>query len=132
MMKKYLAVLLAVCLLLGLCACAGGTEETTEGAKGVSFTFTVIHDDSTEKTFDLCANEGESLADVLARKGLAEESTESAGFYDVFDGEKADWNDGEAWWNILCNGESVMVGIQELTPAEGDAYSAVFTRGFAE
>lgn len=131
-MKRVFAVLLALCLVLGLCACAA-EKETTEAPKtGIAFTFTVIHEDGTEKKFDLVAAEGESVADVVEREGIAKESTTSSGFYDVFDGVQADWNDGEAWWNLLCNGTALLVGIQDVQPVEGDAFEAVFTRGFAE
>lgn len=125
-MKRLFAIILALCLVLGLCACAA------EESSGLSFTFRVIHEDGTEKSFELSAKEGESVADVLEREGIAKESASSPGFYDVFDGVLADYNDGEAWWNLKCNGESLIVGIQDIDPQEGDVFEAVFTRGFAE
>ena len=58
------------------------------------------------------------------------ESAGSAGLYDVIDGEKADWNDGEAWWCISKDGTPLSVGMKQTPLADGDHFEAVFTRGY--
>ena len=90
---------------------------------------TVTHADGTTKEFEITTS-GKTLGDALLQEGLVVESTESAGLYDVVDGEKADWNDGEAWWQFLAGDAALMVGIGEQEIADGESYSAVFTRGF--
>lgn len=127
-MKRVLSLILAVLLLVSmLCACSGDAKETE--TDGISITFTVTHDDGTEKKFDITTT-ATTLADALLQEKLVEESAESAGLYDVVDGEKADWNDNEAWWCFYKAGEMLSVGINETEIADGESYEAVFTHGF--
>lgn len=120
-MKRVFAALLCLCLLLGMAGCVKEEEKT--------ITFSVTHADGTTKDFEITTT-GKTLADALLQEGLVVESASSAGLYDVVDGEKADWSDGEAWWQFLADGTALMVGIAETEIADGEAYSAVFTRGF--
>lgn len=127
-MKQMTAILLLLCLLCGLAGCdiqSGQKKET------IHFTFTVTHGDGTEKAFSI-DTEAATLADALKAEQLVEESAESDGLYDVVDGEKADWNDGEAWWCFFKDGEALMVGLEQTTPEDGASYAAVFTRGSGE
>lgn len=125
-MKRVLSLILAVLLLVSmLCACSGEAKETD----GITITFTVTHDDGSEKKFDITTT-ATTLADALLQEKLVEESADSAGFYDVVDGEKASWDDGEAWWCFSKDGEALPVGIAETTIADGESYEAVFTHGF--
>lgn len=125
-MKRVAAICLLFCLLLGLTACyvQGGTEK-------VEITFTVTHSDGTEKTFKI-NTDAETLAQALLAEELVEESAENSGLYDVVDGEKADWDDGEAWWRFSQDGEMLLVGIEEVRLTDGAAFEAVFVRGFSE
>lgn len=121
-MKRIIAILLCLCLLPTLlCACAGDTGAEKQ------FTFLVTHGDGTEKTFTI-TTEKSTLAEALKEEGLIRESA-SAGLYDVVDGEKADWNDGEAWWCISQEGVPLTVGMDQVALQDGDAFEAVFTRG---
>lgn len=49
-MKKFLAFLLAACLMLGLCACGGETGEETKGTEGKPVESTAATQESTEAT----------------------------------------------------------------------------------
>ena len=122
-MKRIFAILLCVCLLVCAVGCVSTSAQKT-------ITFQVTHADGTEKTFEIKTNE-ETLAGALLQEGLVTEGA-SAGLYDTVDGEKADWNDGEAWWQFLQDGTALTVGIGDTKIQDGDSYSAVFTRGFAE
>lgn len=124
-MKRWIAVLLLLALMLTLCACKKDKAETPEKSE---YTFLVVHKDGTEKNVVLSCT-GKTLAEDLLAEKLIEESAESAGFYDVVDGEKADWNDGEAWWCFYCNDKALTVGVGDVTPKEGDVFKAVFTNG---
>lgn len=158
-MKRVLSLILSILMIVSLlCACsddvgkvddtqsttldttdAAETTEapTTEGTEetdapetdGISITFVVTHDDGSEKEFEITTT-ATTLADALLQEKLVEESTESAGMYDVVDGEKASWDDGEAWWCFSKGGEMLPVGINETTIADGETYEAVFTHGF--
>ena len=117
-MKRWITLLLCCCLLAALVGCASKTE-----TKGLEIHFSVTHAITTTAT---------NLAEALKQEGLVEESAASAGLYDVVNGEKADWNDGEAWWCFSKDGEALTVGIEETELVDGANYEAVFTRGFGE
>ena len=122
-MKRIISLLLALTLILGvLCACTPA-EDT------LHITFRVTHDDGEEKVFEFDTTKT-TLAEVLIEEDLVKESTESSGFYDVVDGEVADWDDNESWWYFTCNGEGLTVGIEEAELTDGDVYEAIFTHGF--
>ena len=109
---------------------AAPTEQTdapTEDAQ-MHITFRVTHDDGEVKEFELTTSRT-TLAEVLIDENLVQESAQSSGFYDTVDGEYADWNVDEGWWCFSCNGEALMVGIEETELVDGAVYEAVFTHG---
>lgn len=122
-MKRLLALLLLACLAISLFAC-GAKAET-------KFTFVVTHGDGTEKRFEI-ETDKKTLGDALLEEKLVVESKSGTGLYDTIDGEKADWDDGEAWWRFTCNGESLTLGITDTALTDGATYEAIFTRGFAD
>ena len=124
-MKRIISLLLALTLLLGiLCGCAAKPAEET-----LHITFCVTHDDGERKEFEL-ETAKTTLGEALIEEDLVKESAESSGFYDVVDGEKADWNVDEGWWYFTCNGEGLTVGIEEEQLVDGAVYEAIFTHGF--
>ncbi len=126
-MKRIVAILLSCCLLFAIAGCSAEKDNT----QTVHFTFVVTHDDGTEKTFEIDTDK-KTLGEALLENNLVVESAGSSGFYDTVDGETANWDDGEAWWCFSCNGESLMVGIDDTELTDGASYEAVFIRGFAE
>ncbi len=127
-MKQMTAFFLLACLLCGLSGCYVRSAQENET---MQITFAVTHADGSEKSFEL-ETEKTNLADALLAEGLVAESAESAGLYDVVDGEKADWDDGEAWWCFFVNGEALTVGLEQTVLEDGASYAAVFTRGNGE
>ncbi len=121
-MKKTIAILLSLLLLFSLAACAAKGETK-------AFTFEVTHGDGTVKTFEI-STDAANLAEALTKEGLISESAESAGLYDMIDGELADWNDNEAWWCISKDGTALSVGMKETPVEDGAHYEAVLTHGF--
>lgn len=151
-MKRFISLLIALTLLVGiLCACAAepetpateapiateatkATEAPTElteanGADVMHITFRVTHDDGELKEFEL-ETAKTTLGEALADENLVSESDYSPGFYDTVDGEVANWDVEEGWWCFYCNGEALMVGIEEEQLVDGAVYEAVFTHGF--
>lgn len=124
-MKRITAIFLAIFLLLSLTACMSNKQ--TGALKEI--TFEVTHADGSVKEFSI-QTDAETLAEALTKEGLIVESAGSAGLYDVIDGEKADWNDGEAWWCISKDGTPLSVGMKQTPLADGDHFEAVFTRGY--
>lgn len=122
-MKRITCILLALLLVVSLAACAAKGETKC-------FTFEVTHSDGSAKRFEI-TTDAKTLAQALTREGLISESAQSPGLYDTVDGELADWSDGEAWWCIGKDGESLSVGMQDTPVEDGAHYEAVFTRGFA-
>lgn len=145
-MKRFISLLIALTLLLGvLCACAAepetpatdapvatqATQAPTEAnaADVMHITFRVTHDDGEMKEFELETSKS-TLGEALAEENLVSESDYSPGFYDTVDGEVANWDVEEGWWCFYCNGEALMVGIEEEQLVDGAVYEAVFTHGF--
>ena len=126
-MKRIAAIALVLCLLCGLAGCY--TESEPE--RLCSFTFRVVHADGTEKVYEIATDKA-TLAEALVTMRLVEESTESAGLYDVVDGERADWDDGEAWWCFRKDGQPLTVGIEDVVPENGAVYEAVFSHGYGD
>lgn len=126
-MKRIAAIALVLCLLCGLAGCY--TESEPE--RLCSFTFRVVHADGTEKVYEIATDKA-TLAEALVTMRLVEESTESAGLYDVVDGERADWDDGEAWWCFRKDGQPLTVGIEDVVPKNGAVYEAVFSHGYGD
>ena len=127
-MKRIAAIALVLCLLCGLAGCY--TDSAPEGSR--RFTFRVIHEDGSRKVYQITASVAEPLAETLVRHGIVEESAENDGLYDVVDGERADWDDGEAWWCFRKDGQPLTVGIEDVVPENGAVYEAVFTRGYGD
>lgn len=124
-MKRIFAMILSVCLVLSLfVGCV--TENPGETQKTISFR--VTHADGTSKDFEI-RTAAENLADALIEQGIVEERAKQDGVYDVVDGEKADWNDGEAWWCFSKLGVDLTVGIEQQSIADGEHYEATFKRG---
>lgn len=127
-MKRIAAIALVLCLLCGLAGCYTDSEPE----RLCSFTFRVIHEDGSRKVYQVTASVAEPLAETLVRHGIVEESAENDGLYDVVDGERADWDDGMAWWCFRKDGQPLTVGIEDVVPENGAVYEAVFTRGYGD
>ena len=142
-MKKIIALLLSVCLLLTLAACdfnkisqkveagledAGALEATPEKAEGeATFTVIVVHKDGTEKTFTYTTEE-EFVGPVLETDGLI---AGNAGPYGMeithVDGEKAVYTEDNAYWGVFEGEEYAMQGIDTTPVVDGRVYKLVYT-----
>lgn len=101
--------------------------ETQQGAKTI--TVTVVHKDKTEKTFTYHTDE-EYLGPVLLAEKLVEGETGPYGLnIHTVDGEKADWNVDQGWWQIFVGDTSATLGLDSLPVKDGDSFKLVYTIG---
>lgn len=142
-MKKIIALLMSVCLLLTLAACdfnkisqkveeglenAGALEETPQKEEGqATFTVIVVHKDGTEKTFTYTTEE-EFVGPVLVADGLIEGSDGPYGLeISKVDGEKAVYTEDNAYWAVYEGEEYAMQGIDTTPVVDGRVYKLVYT-----
>lgn len=142
-MKKIIALLLSVCLLLTLAACdfnkisqgvqeglqnAGALDTTPKKEEGqATFKVIVIHKDGTEKTFTYTTEE-EFVGPVLEDAGLIQGN---AGPYGMeithVDGEKAVYAEDKAYWSVYEGEEYALQGIDTTAVVDGRTYKLVYT-----
>ena len=152
-MKKWIALLLTLCMALSLCACVtvnplpeeqlpqkpgdnAPQEENTPRPEAerpdeetVSFTVIVVHADGTEKTFTYETAE-EFVGPVLEAAGLIKGN---AGPYGMeiteVDGEQAIYNTDKAYWAVYEGEEYALQGIDTTPVVAGGTYKLVYTKG---
>ena len=140
--KKLLSLIIVLALCLGVfCACAnkGETPATsaptqttsapTEAEEKVTFVFAVTDKDGKTVEHEITTSE-KFLADALIEQGILKADEKESGIYTSIDGMVAYWDDGNAWWKIVKDGEMTNDGMNELPIANGDRYEAIYTRGY--
>ena len=121
------AVALVACMAVMLGVFMMTRPETVSGSKTI--TVTVVHKDGSEKVFT-CHTDEEYLGKVLVNENIVVGSYGEFGLYfDTADGEKADWNVDNGWWQVFVGEESAMVGADQLPIANGDTFKLVYTIG---
>ena len=130
-MKNKKMILIAVALLTCVAAMLGiflGTRpETVTGIKTI--TVTVVHKDGSEKVFT-CPTEEEYLGKVLVNENIVVGNYGEFGLYfDTADGEKADWNVDNGWWQVFIGEEAAITGADQIPVANGDSFKLVYTIG---
>lgn len=121
-------MLLAAVALVAVIAVFAGIwlstrSEAVAGEK--SFTLTVVHNDGTEKVFELTSAE-RYLGDALVAEGIIVES-DSPGLYNTVDGETADYSKDQSFWEFFINGEHAMEGMNTTDITDGAQYKLVYT-----
>ena len=117
-MKRLMALLVAVIMLLSLAACGqkdakdDGKAITVEvqGADGKSVTFTVNTDE-------------ETVGAALLKLGvIAGEDSDYGLYVKTVNGETADYDKDGAYWAFYVNGEYAMTGVDYTAPEAGTTY----------
>lgn len=143
-MKKIIALMLAVVLVMSLVAC-GGTEtpettpSTTPGTEPVSYTemgegattfyFTVQDLDGTVKNFKI-KTDAKTVGEALVAVKLIEGDQSDYGLMvHTVNGIKADWATEQAYWAFYINGEYAMTGVDSTDVVADATYSFVKTKG---
>jgi len=143
MMKKIIAVLLAVALLLGLSGCTAllhkkdsnlpvsqlKPSDVIDDTKPlVAFTVIVVHGDGSEKTFTFETNE-KYVGPVLTEAGLLEGNDGPYGLeITVVDGEKAAYSEDGAYWALYEGEEYALQGIDTTPVKANQIYKLVWTK----
>ncbi len=127
-MKKLLAILLAVALVLSLTACGAAKNDESTGANEKSFTVTVVHADGSSKDFTY-TTDAAKLGDYLESQDLIDSEGADSGMFHTVDGEKADWNVNQSYWALYIGEEYAMQGIYDTPIDDGAVYKLVYTIG---
>ncbi len=123
-------IILAVAAFIAVAAILLGvyfaTRETpTAGSKTI--TVTVIHSNNTEETFTYQTDE-EYLGDVLVAEELVENEEGPYGlFIKVVDGEKAVYEEDNAYWALYIGEEMATTGADSTVIHDGDTFKLVYT-----
>ena len=122
-----IAVALVACVAVMLGIFLATRPETVTGSKTV--TVTVVHKDGSEKVFT-CHTDEEYLGKVLVNEGIVVGQYGEFGLYfDTADGEKADWNVDNGWWQVFVGEEAAITGADQIPIADGDSFKLVYTIG---
>ena len=122
-----IAVGLVVCVAVMLGIYLGTRPETVTGGKNI--TVTVVHKDGSEKVFT-CQTEEEYLGPVLVAENIVVgEYGEFGLYFNTADGETADWNVDNGWWQVFVGEESATLGADSIPIADGGSYKLVYTVG---
>ena len=122
-----IAVALIACVAVMLGIFAVTRPETVSGAKTI--TVTVVHKDGSEKVFT-CTTDEEYLGKVLVNENIVVGNYGEFGLYfDTADGEKADWNVDNGWWQVFIGEEAAITGADQIPIANGDTFKLVYTIG---
>ena len=126
-MKKLIAMLLCLGVLMSLCACGDlfKKEEPKEGEK--TFTVTVVYQDGTSKNFTYTTTEL-YVGPVLVAEGLIEGNDGPYGLeITKVDGIKAVYTEDNAYWAVYEGEEYAMQGIDTTPIVDGATYKLVYT-----
>lgn len=120
-MKKWLAVLLVLAMVLGMVAC--GAKEPTGKGEEVSFTFVVVDPDGVSTTFEITTEE-ETVGAALIAEGLIEGEEGPYGLYvKTVNGVTVTYEEDGKYWAFYEGDVYASAGV-ELTPIEpGATYS---------
>ena len=127
--KKTVSAALVLLMVMGvlLTGCTPAQTQQETGEQGKTFTVTVVHKDKSEKTFTYTTTEA-NLGAALVKEGLVVES-ESAGMYNIVDGETADWNVDQSYWCFYVGEQMAFEGMNTTEIHDGDSFKLVYTIG---
>ena len=127
MNKKTLGIVVALVALVAILVGVyfATRPETTAGMK--SFTVEIVHKDGTSKKLEM-KSDAEYLGEALDEKGLIEYEEGPYGkFILKADGEKAVYEEDNAYWGFFIGEEYAMLGVDQTPIEEGKVYKLVYT-----
>ena len=129
MNKKIWIAVIALIAVVGVMAGIwfATRPEPVEGDKTI--TVTVVHKDGTEKKFTYHTDE-EYLGPVLLAEELVVGEEGPYGLMiSAVDGETADYNVDQGWWQIFIGETSATLGADSIPIKDGDTFKLVYTIG---
>lgn len=127
MNKKLIVIVCALAVLVAALAVVYFVTrpQATEGTK--SFTVEITHKDGSTKKVDM-KSDAEFLGDALVEKNLIEYEEGPYGkFILKADGEKAVFEEDDAYWGFFVGEEYAMLGVDQTPIEEGKVYRLVYT-----
>ena len=118
-----IALVVVVALALGLYVLT--RPATTAGGK--EFTVTVVHSDGSSKDFTY-KSDAEYVGEVVQEEGLVSGEMGDYGLYiKEVDGEKAVYEEDNAYWGFFVGEEYAQLGIDQTPIEDGAVYKLVYT-----
>ena len=139
MNKKTLIALIAFLLVVGIAVgvyfltrsdteSAGRKKRANTPDGKITVTLIVVHGDKTVKKWTV-KTEAEYLEQVLLDEGILKKEDDENGLYSTFDGETADWNKDQSWWQLFEGDVSAVRGVREIPLTDGGVYRMEYTVG---
>lgn len=132
-MKKFLAVLCVVIMVLSLASCnnapAPAPDSSTEDVSVTKlgegenvFEFTVVDDDVIKAVFEISTNK-ENVGDALKEHNLIDGEEGQFGMYvKTVNSVTYDYKKDGKYWAFFINGEYATSGVDKTPITEGDSY----------
>ena len=127
MNKKRIIAIVAAVLVIALVAtgCSVLRPATQEGMK--SFTLTIVHKDGTSKDMNL-KSDAEFLGAYLEEEGIIKGEEGQYGiFIKEVEGEKAVYEEDNAYWAFYEGEEYALKGIDQTPITDGAVYKLIYT-----
>lgn len=129
MSKKVWIPLVAIVLVAVLMAGVFLLTRMDTFAGDKTITVTVVHKDGSEKEFR-CRTDEEYLGPVLLEEEIVAGEIGPYGLYiEYADGERAVYEQDNAWWGLYQNGESCVTGADQVVIQDGDSFQIVYSEG---
>lgn len=125
--KKLIIALIAIVAVIAILLGVYFATRPDPQAGMKDFTVIVVHSDGTSKEFQYSSSQ-DYLGRALVEVGLVEDNQDQYGLYiHEVDGERAVWEENQAWWGIYIGEESAVTGADAIVLTDGGVYKLVFS-----
>lgn len=120
-MKKLIALLLTLTVLLSFAAC--GAREPEVSGETVEFTFVAVDLEGKEETFQITTDK-KTVGEALLEEGLIQGEPGPYGLYvKTVNGITLDYDTDGKYWAFYVDGEYGMTGVDETDIVPGSTYA---------
>ena len=129
MNKKTLVIAIALALVAAMLVGVYFLTRPDTSTDTKSFTLEIVHADGTSKKLSM-ESDAEYLGTYLQEEGIISGEMGQYGLYiKVVDGEKAVYEEDNAYWGFYVDGEYASLGIDQTPIEEGKTYKLEYTKG---